>query len=137
MFIYDAAVFVLTLSQAIRTYRLWSHSLATLMLKDGKCRTLFPPVSSGPVSLITPFVIGTIYFGYVVTIGRIVPETYANPSLQGARNLLFVEHCHVCGACRQLYQTPYVQYSDTDFSMRWGRLHRYAHVRGRLNEKLC
>ncbi|KAM5538830.1 hypothetical protein V8D89_007552 [Ganoderma adspersum] len=35
MFIYDATVFVLTLSQAICAYRLWSHSLATLMLKDG------------------------------------------------------------------------------------------------------
>ncbi len=43
MFIYDGAVFVLTLYQAIRTYRLWSHSLATLMLKDGKYRVLFLP----------------------------------------------------------------------------------------------
>ncbi|PIL26083.1 hypothetical protein GSI_11837 [Ganoderma sinense ZZ0214-1] len=35
MFIFDATVFVLTFSQAVCAYRMWSHSLATLMLKDG------------------------------------------------------------------------------------------------------
>ena len=98
MFIYDATVFALTLSQAICTYHLWSHSLATLMLKDGNCCVLLPPFSSVTVNLFTRCVVGTIYFGYVVTVRRIDLETYANLSLQGARNLLFVEHCHVCGA---------------------------------------
>lgn len=36
MFIFDGTVFILTLIQAVRVYRLWSHSLATLMLKDGE-----------------------------------------------------------------------------------------------------
>lgn len=35
MFVFDGTVFGLTLRQAIH-YHLWSHSLATLMLKDGR-----------------------------------------------------------------------------------------------------